>query len=439
MKKSILPGLAILFLIPFLPLRADELSDLKEELETLKRESQSQSETMESLQRKIDQLEQAQKEEYERVSDIDMWKTKQEDEITFLLDEVNQHRKTLKEMVNLHVYGNIDFEDFSSEDNRFDAESIELFFETFLTPRLRFYGEVEFERPAAIGEERGGAIEFEQGYIDYIINDYVNMRAGVILIPFGKYNLKHFAPFTDLSDRPLVALQIIPTDWSEAGAGLFGSVPLTDRFVLSYEAYLINGLSDDISDEGLRDARPGFGSDNNNNKAAVGRMALNPFHGIELGLSGYFGQYDKEDNDLSGFALDWEGEYGPFELIGEYALFDPESGLNKDGIPVPAFLKGFYIQTNYHFWPKLLNDTFLGRKFVSPTFTAVFRYNAIEIDDDGDVGSGDNRERGYTIGLNYRPVETFVMKLEYQINQTKNETLVHGDENGFIFSIAYAF
>jgi len=27
----------------------------------------------------------------------------------------------------------------------------------------------------------------------------------------------------------------------------------------------------------------------------------------------------------------------------------------------------------------------------------------------------------FPIGLNYRPVETFVVKFEYQINQTKNE------------------
>ncbi len=268
------------------------------------------------------------------------------------------------------------------------------------------------------------------------------------MVPFGRYNLDHFAPFRDLTDRPLVDLQIIPTDWSEAGAGLFGSITLTDRFTLDYEAYLINGLSDDITDEGLRDARPGFGSDNNNNKAAVGKMLLKPYSGIELGLSGYFGKYDKEDNDIGGVAVDWNFAHGPFELLGEYAFFDLESGLNEAGNPVPDFLKGFYIQSNYHFWPKLLDNTFLGRQFDFPTLTGVFRYGSIDIDGDIELGNngsvvdanpGDNRERRYTIGLNYRPIETFVVKFEYQINQTKNETLVHGDENGLILSIAFTF
>lgn len=214
----------------------------------------------------------------ELLQTLTMWKTEQEEDISFLLDEISRQGETIKEKIELHVYGNVDFLDFKGEDNRFDAESIELFFGTYLTPRLRFYGELEFEMPASIGEERGGAIEFEQGYVDYLIHDYINMRGGIILVPLGRFNLEHFAPFRDLAGRPLVDEQIIPTDWSEAGMGLFGSIPLTDSSSLSYEAYLINGLTNDITDEGLRDARPGFGSDNNNNKASVGRILLKPFH-----------------------------------------------------------------------------------------------------------------------------------------------------------------
>lgn len=77
-------------------------------------------------------------------------------------------------------------------------------------------------------------------------------------------------------------------------------------------------------------------------------------------------------------------------MIGEYALFDPESGLNEEAVAVPNNLKGFYIQANYHFWPEFLDNTFLGSRFDSPTFTGAFQYGAIEIDDDGDADSGDN-------------------------------------------------
>lgn len=439
MKILILLLCNVIFLISFSSLRADELSDLKEELEALKRQSYLQSQKMELFEERIQQMKQAQEEEREKIVNIDKWKAEQEEDTAFLNDEVSRFRKSISKMIDWNIYGNVDFEDFHREDNMFDAESIEFIFRGSITPRLEFHGELEFERAASVGEERGGSIEFERAYIDYLINEYINVRAGVLMVPFGRYNQEHFAPFRDLADRPLVDKEIIPTDWVDVGAGFFGNIPLTDEITLDYEVYLINGFTDDITDKGFRDAIPGFGSDNNNNKAGVGRMLLNPHPGIELGLSGYFGKYDKEDNDAAGIGIDWKAIHGPFELIGEYAFFNLESGLNDVGMSVPDEMHGFYIQTNYHFWPKFLDNTFLGRQFDFPTLTGAFRYGVIEIDDDGDANSGDNRERRYTIGLNYRPVETFVIKLEYQINQTKNETLVHGDENGFILSTAFAF
>lgn len=439
MKNLMLFLFSILFLILISSLNADELSNLKEELGALKKHSNSQSQTVDLLEKRIQQLEQSQQKDHDLVANLDNWKTYQEEDMAFLFDELGRVKKNMEKMVDWHIYGNIDFEDFHREDNRFDAESIEFIFNASLTPRLKFGGELEFERAAAIGGERGGELEFEQAYVDYAINEFFNIRAGIVMIPFGMYNIKHFAPFRDLSDTPLVNRRIIPTDWVDPGFGFFGNIPLTDRLTLGYETYFINGFSDDITDNGLRSAGQGFGSDNNNNKAVVGRLGLNPLHGLELGLSGYYGEYDDDDNDIRGFAVDWSWVYGNFELIGEYSHFGVESGLNEDGISVPDDLGGIYVQVNYHFWPGLLNHTFLKRQFPSPTFTGAFRYGSVEIDDDGDSDLGDNRERRYTFGLNYRPVETFVMKFEYQINQTKNETLVHGDNNGFVFSIAFAF
>ena len=61
------------------------------------------------------------------------------------------------------------------------------------------------------------------------------------------------------------------------------------------------------------------------------------------------------------------------------------------------------------------------------------------IDSDGSLSEGANEEQRWTIGLNYRPVETFVFKFEYQFNDTENEALERGDRDGFLFSTTAAF
>ena len=52
----------------------------------------------------------------------------------------------------------------------------------------------------------------------------------------------------------------------------------------------------------------------------VARINIKPFQGLELGLSGYFGQYDKDDNELGGFAIDWKAARGEDAASGTTAL-----------------------------------------------------------------------------------------------------------------------
>ena len=108
-------------------------------------------------------------------------------------------------------------------------------------------------------------------------------------------------------------------------------------------------------------------------------------------------------------------------------------------ISAPGSMKGFYIEPRYHFWPKLLDSTFLGRGFEDPKFTLVNRYDWVKIGDDGDANTGSNEERRYTLGLNYRPIESWVFKIEQQWNVSGNETLERGDKEGTVLSMAIGF
>lgn len=339
----------------------------------------------------------------------------------------------------INLYATVEFESFQNSNSVFDAKNVELFITSSLTDRLNFGAEIEFERTAKTsGGNRAGEVEVEQGWLEYIINESFKPRAGVILVPFGKYNLRHFDANRDLSARPIIERRIIPTGWAEAGLGFTGTSILSNTQI-EYQFFVFNGLTDMITDRGLRSARGAFGSDNNANKAMAGQITVRPNRFIELGLSGYRGDYDAYGNGITGINVDWMINYKQFEFLGEYVHFDLENGLNSSGESVPEFMKGFYVQSNYHFWPQALNDTFLGHGFLSPTFTAVLRYGEGTVGDDGDVGLGDNKERRFTIGFNYRPVETFAFKFEYQINSTAFEKLERGNADGFLASISGSF
>ncbi len=355
--------------------------------------------------------------------------------------------KTLSKQVKLNFYATLEYENFQNTNSEFDARNIELLLDVKPHSRLRGFAEIEFERTAKTSTgTRQGEVEVEQGWIEYQINSYINPRAGVILAPFGRFNLEHFDPMQDLTARPIMARRVVPTTWAEAGAGLAGSIPLGDfysdewleDFELNYQVYIVNGLNNEISDTSLRNARGAFGNDANNNKALVGRVQISPISAIQLGVSGYTGKYD-DNNKIKAYDLDVKFVYNAFEMVGEFADFDLDGGMNNNSQAITEDLQGGYLEGRYHFWPDFLNQTFLGQGFDAPTFTALARAGYAEIGDDGDAGTGDNREKRLTLGLNYRPVENLAFKLEYQFNTATNESLERGDKNGFLTSISAAF
>lgn len=368
-------------------------------------------------------------------------------------------------------YASTEFENFQGADSTFDPHRFVLNIASQVHQRVKFYSEVELEHGATFGGEssgegsisiqdangngvidadeaqdigvevesesgRGGEIELEQAWAEFALNDNFGVRSGVILVPFGKFNLYHDDDLQNLTDRPLVSRRVIPTTWSDAGVGLVGQTELGEGAALGGQLYLINGLTDEFSAGagGTRDGRGSLEQDNNNNKAVVGRLNFSPMLGQELGVSGYYGSYDDESNAIGAAAIDWDLAAGDFQLMGEAALFSFENGLTSDGAPVPNNIAGLYGELNYKFWFSALNQTLLGSSFTDPKLVASFRYNYAEVDRRGDLAELD--EEGFVAGLAYRPVQNFVLKTEYQWN---DGDLERKNADGFIGSIALGF
>src|SRR5207247_8617678 len=124
----------------------------------------------------------------------------------------------------------------------FDQQRFVPFFYSDITDRLKVAAELEIEhgiRSKSAQDDSGGIeVSLEFATIDYLLHEKLNFRAGIILLPVGKFNLLHDSPLNDLSDRPLVATAIIPSTLSETGAGFYGTFYPSRLSKLDYELYL---------------------------------------------------------------------------------------------------------------------------------------------------------------------------------------------------------
>src|SRR3989344_151987 len=124
-----------------------------------------------------------------------------------------------------YVGGFVDFEYRSRQDAKQKFEVIRMvpFIYADIAPGIRFATEIEFEHGGATSGGNGDA-KLEFAVLDYDLwNEALGFRAGLVLIPLGKFNLIHDSPINDLNDRPNVSRLVIPSTLYEPGAGLFGT------------------------------------------------------------------------------------------------------------------------------------------------------------------------------------------------------------------------
>ena len=305
--------------------------------------------------------------------------------------------------------------------SKFDMHRLVLFVYATLNKHISFAAEIEWEHGGtprkANGQLNAGEVLLEYATADFKFDDWLGVRAGIILVPFGSFNLRHDAPTRDLGVRPMVITNIVPSTWFEAGVGLFGTVPLPNDVELDYEVYMINGLDSKLYDGlGTRAARGSLGEDNNDGKAIIGHIGFRPLNTLEFGVSGYRGAYDPESTRyVNMIGADMTARIGPVELLGEFAAVGIDPGFDEGWAeptrsPVPEQMLGGYGQVNVNFFPKPWRAKLPGEMRDEMTFTASVRYGEIDTKV-GTVSRGD-RSR-LTVGLNVRPIEAFVFKNEF--------------------------
>ncbi|MGM0576065.1 MAG: porin [Myxococcota bacterium] len=349
----------------------------------------------------------------------------QEGEATDVFGDLTEKVAGLAHRTILGGYGEIEFHKEKGKDSNFLAHRFVLFVHSQISPRISASTEIEWEFGGSPSKKDGvqgtGEVLLEFAVVDFMLTDWLTLRGGIILVPFGAFNIRHDAPTRDLTERPKPLTTITPTTWFEAGAGILGDFGLGGDASLSYELYAINGLDSKINEEfGLKGAVGSKLKDNNGDKAVVGRVAVSPTLGLEVAASGYTGEYDDVGNRINMLGADFTWRLGRVEFLGEYVRAFIDEGFVEgfdEGSPantrqaVPTGMQGFYAQTNIHFqvpglWSLLPED------LQDSELTAAVRYEHTDTNLD-EVNEFDLQK--LTFGLNYRPVEAFAIKQEVQL------------------------
>ena len=272
--------------------------------------------------------------------------------------------------------------------------------------------------------------------LDYLVNDYVTLAAGNLLLPLGTYQERSAGGWLNKFPDDPMARELLPG--TGVGAQLRGAVPVgTSGQMVNYAVYGVNGPgSADVNGTGTGSASAldlggnvGLRSDDvvanlHANPSGGGRLGwffpYKPHFDLELGVSAQSGEWNDAGTHLwSAGVLDATLHLGPFiEVKGEYI----RSGYGSDDVG-NIHPHGWWAQAGY----KLA-----GLNFELPGINnveLVGRYDTVS------DGMGTKTDR-YSMGLIYFITNTLLFEGDYEFRHG-NDPGRQGDE--LILQLGYGF
>ena len=329
-------------------------------------------------------------------------------------------------------YAQIDFNQPFGNDIRengtFDVHRLILFTGYRFNDRLSFFSEIEVEHVKEI--------YIEQAFLEYRLTNWMNLRAGMLLIPMGIVNEYHEPPTFNGVERPNLDKYIIPTTWREIGFGLAGNIPAAS---MNYQLYLVNGMLSYGNDEGLFNGKNGIRG--GRQKGAKSTFSGTPniaaklnyygFSNLTLGISGYFGKsqstlYDgisksdvaslvKADSSVVGIAmlgLDARYQVKALQLRGQFitaSLSNTDQYNGLTGSDLGSRMMGYFVEAGY--------DILSLGKDIQPQLIIFSRYEVYNTHaatiGEIEINKVYNRT-DITTGLHFKPSDRTSFKADYQ-------------------------
>ena len=322
--------------------------------------------------------------------------------------------------VTVGAYGELTYNQPEALNGELDVQRLVLLFGYKFNDKTQFVTEVEFEHV----EE----VFIEQAFINYNVAPNVNLRGGLMLVPFGIINEFHEPTTFNGVERPAVDKVIVPTTWREIGFGVSGRF---NELSLGYQAYVFNGFKSTSFDGngGVNGALKGSNGLRSGRQKAIQSTIDSPtlsmkldyygFPGLRLGLSGYFGDTQAEDDveaidganiGISMIGFDARYAFQRFTARGQYvhgSLSGTEAYNNLTGKDLGSALQGWYLEAAYNLLPQ--------EKYQRLFAFARYEQYDTHAGTDGSLQQNDAYNRNdLTTGLSYHLAPGVVLKGDYQ-------------------------
>ncbi len=337
--------------------------------------------------------------------------------------QVNSAQRMLNKTntkLTIGAYGEITYNQPESENGELDVQRFVLMMGYKFSDKVQFISEIEIEHV----EE----IFIEQAFVNYSVGDNVSIRGGLMLVPMGIVNEYHEPTTFNGVERPAVDNKIVPTTWREIGVGVSGRFPDAS---LSYQAYIFNGFKstevdgDEINgllkgSNGLRGGRQKGIQSTVSTPTLSAKLDYYGLLGLRLGLSGYFGKTQADDDieDIDGATIgiammgfDARYKFQKLEARGEFiyaSLSDTDAYNDLTGKDLGSSLLGYYIEGGYNVLP-------LNAKQRLVAFARYEKYDTHSSTENNTPRNDAYNRSDITFGLSYHIVSGVVVKGDYQI------------------------
>jgi hypothetical protein len=286
------------------------------------------------------------------------------------------------------------------------------------------------------GTQAGGSstsVNLSFAQMDYLLNDYMTVVAGDMLLPLGTYSERGAGWLNKIPDDPLVR-QVLPD--SGIGVQLRGALPIGQGGqMITYAAYGVNGPSstDGSGNATALDLDGNVGDTPNwhSNPSGGGRIGWFypwlPHYDLELGVSGQSGEWDDAGTKLwSAAVVDAALHVGPnIEVKGEYINTWVETA--DTGTLQP---RGWWGQAGYKLAGLGLELPYINN------VELVGRYDRM-IDDGIPGATGSTTTERYTFGYVYYLSSSLLFEGDYEILHSRGPNTLPA--NDFVFQLSYGF
>jgi hypothetical protein len=292
--------------------------------------------------------------------------------------------------------------------------------------------EYEFEHAAT---DKSGSVSVEFAYLDAMINEGFNLRAGLLLVPMGLVNLLHEPTVFLAAKRSKTESSIIPTTWRENGAGFFGQ-----KGKFSYQAYVLASLdANSFSASGLRGGRQKGSKSKAEDFSYMARVDYQASEALMVGGSHYRGDAGQSkdfnvQNRISEIHATYKDHGWDLSALFAHADVNNVLNLNNDlgltgASSVGEELYGYYIQAGYNIF---------SRRSTRAELTPFVRYENYDLQDkvpNGFSKNLSNEAQEITYGIAYKPIPQIVVKADYQDKKDRAD----GGIDQFNLALGYIF